>query len=356
MTLGQGGSFRLDLLRLFLVAQVVLGHYAMLAYAPFGQLDRSRPDQLFAALYRLATQFGPQAAVVFVAMSGLFLVPRLVAMASAPDQHGGLARFISGRLRRIYPTLVAAIALTALCDALSTRVPGGRDYMLHAVGYDLAGDARWQTALANLASLQPTFAKAFGSNGPLWTLGYIVQFYVIGALLAATWRKWPGAALVLVAGLMGTAAIWRPEWLIMFAAWSGCGLLAAWRCHGWLPICAALLLGTGLFVAAAALPQMPAAIVAALASPPLLVGLASAWPSDRRRGRDLPLFLREVTFPLYAFHFPLAVMAMVLLLPWRQAAPASFTFAWPVLALAVVLPVAFGWQLLLARLTRRVAA
>ncbi|MGC1271627.1 MAG: acyltransferase family protein [Croceibacterium sp.] len=355
--LGEGGSFRLDLLRLLLVAQVVLGHYAMLGYPPFGQLDLSQPDQLFAGLYRMAAQFGPQAAVVFVAMSGFFLVPRLVAIAQAAGGDGQLARFLvrflGRRLQRIYPTLVAAIALTALCDLLSTRLPGGRAVMRNTVGFDLAGDASWPTALANLLSLQPTFSPSFGSNGPLWTLGYIVQYYVVGAMLAALWRKSHWLALLCLAALSAAALVWRPEWLLLFGAWVVCGLVAHWRVRTGRGIAAVLAAGTVLFVAAGPMPPLPATIVAALASPLLLISLASPWPHDPRRRLRMPPLLREVPFPLYAFHFPLAVLALVLLLPWRAASPASFTFAWPVLALGLMLPVAFGWQWVLARISRK---
>lgn len=354
--MGEGGSFRLDLLRLFLVAQVVLGHYAMLAYPPFGQLDMGQPDQLFAALFRLGTQFGPQAAVVFVAMSGFFLVPRLAAIARAPAANSGLARFLGGRLRRIYPTLVAAILLTALSDRLSTMLPGGRALMRNAVEFDLAGDSSWQVALGNLLSLQPTFSPSFGSNGPLWTLGYIVQFYLVGAALAAAWRKSPVLAALLALALCLAAAVWRLEWLVLFAAWAGCGLLASWRCRGGLMIAGVLAVGMVLFVVAAVLPQFPAAIVAALASLPLVTALASTWPGDARRRNPMPAVLREATFPIYAFHFPLAVLALVLLLPWRAGSPVAFTYAWPVVALALMLPIALGWQVLLVRLSRKGAS
>ena len=209
-------STRLEALRLFLVAQVMLGHYAMIAFPPFPTLNLAAPADLFVALYRLVTRFGGEAAFVFVCISGFLLGPRLLASGLKRPGSDPIPQFLKARLRRIYPTLLAAIALTALCDSIALRLLDAEPLYRRAATYDAVAALNWQAALGNLLSLQPTFAGAFGSNGPLWTLGYIVQFYCAAALLATCLqhgRVLAGTALV---AMLAAGFVWHPEWSLLF--------------------------------------------------------------------------------------------------------------------------------------------
>lgn len=342
-------STRLDLLRLFLIAQVMLGHFAMIAYPTFGQLDLHRMADLFVALYRLVTRFGGEAAFVFVGISGFLLGPRLLAIGLRQSDAPTIPAFLRARLRRIYPTLVAALLLTALCDWTGVYQLGGEQFYRRVASYDAVARLTWQAALGNLLSLQPAFAGAFGSNGPLWTLGYIVEFYVIGAVLAGVMRIDKRLALVLLAGLMGLGLVWYPQWSLLLGAWLGCALMrwfparsasAGWTCLG---------LGLGSFVLSNLVSDGLDVILAALAALLWLAALQCEQLPLRLVRLPAPLArTNAASFALYAFHFPLAILLYVILAPWFDLNGLGFRLAWPMLAAVPGLALALAWQRALA--------
>ena len=59
--------------------------------------------------------------------------------------------------------------------------------------------------------------------------------------------------------------------------------------------------------------------------------------------------LNAASFPLYAFHYPLALLLYVALLPRVDADALGFRLAWPVLAFAASLAVALPFQAALER-------
>lgn len=343
-------SARVDLLRLILIAQVVLGHLAMIAFPSFGTLQLSDPADAFVAGWRLLTRFGPEAAIVFVGMSGYFLAPRLLAIGMRDAGAEPLVTFVRGRLKRIYPTLVAALLLTLACDLAGVRLLDAEPLYRRVASYDAVATLNPQVALANLLSLQPTFSPSFGSNGPLWTLGYIVQFYVVAGLLAGLmrWqRRLAGAALVLL--LAGSYAF-RPEWSMLFACWLGCGMLRWVRplpaMTGWLAIVA----GTGLMVAANLMAGQPKTLACSIAGGLLLLGMTATI--DLPRLRVLPRWmvrLNAASYPLYAFHYPLALVVFAGLAPHFDTAALSVRVAWPIVTICFIVAVSLPFQSLLDR-------
>lgn len=346
-------SGRLDLLRLLLIAQVMLGHYAMIAFPPFPALELGRPADIYVAGFRLLTRFGGEAAFVFVCISGFLLAPRLLATALGQPGAEPVSAFLFARLRRIYPTLIAAIALTALCDWIALTRLGAEPLYRTAMTYDAGAAFNWVAALGNALSLQPTFAGAFGSNGPLWTLGYIVQFYCTAALLAASLRRaWPLAAglgiAIVVAGL-----VWRPEWSLLFLCWLGCGAMRWFPAHTSIQGIVLAAAGLVLFVLANLAPDPVAVIPAGLAGAAWLGAVLAPSVGQSAASRPATLArLSEASFALYAFHFPLAMLLLASIAPHADLSGLAFRLLWPLLAAAPAIAIAIGWHAALPHLMR----
>lgn len=348
LPLSERASARIELLRLFLVGQVVLGHLAMVAYPQFSALDLSRSADLFVAGWRLVTRFGGQAAIVFICLSGYFLVPRLVEAALHADDAPPLGTFIRGRLRRVYPTLLVALALTAACDLAGIHVFGGEALYRTTFNYDAVAALDWPNALGNLFSLQPTFAGAFGSNGPLWTLGYIVQFYCAGAALAFCEQRQRGAGVALLVAVLAASALLRPEWAILFVFWLGCAAtrwIAPQRTARGLAV---LMLGIALFVLANLLPPFINQMVAGFSGVALVMACNASILTSRLD--RIPAFLQPVAaanYQLYTLHLPISMAFYALAFPYLDWRDLTVRMVWPSAALLISIAVSISIRRLL---------
>lgn len=338
-------SARLDMLRLLMVAQVAFGHYAQIGYPPIPALDLHKMSDLFVAVYRLVIRFGGQAAFVFICISGFFLVPRLIAAGLRVPEAEPIGQFLRRRLRRIYPTLVVAVVLTLVCDQIGVGWLGAEEFYRRFGAYDAVAALNWRSALGNLLSLQPNWSGAFGSNGPLWTLGYIVQFYGVGAALAALFRRSAVLALAVTGGVFLFALLTAPIWVLVFGCWLGCALIrwskppakrGAWAC---------LAGGVILFVAANRMPVPLGIVACGLASGLWLHALNGALPQGRLMRMPLLLErLNSASYALYAFHYPLAVLAFVVAAPFVDPDGLLFRVIWPMMAFLLAVVVAIPWQ------------
>ncbi len=350
---GQAASARLEALRLFLVAQVMLGHFAMIAFPPIPSLNLSILADQYVAMYRLLTRFGPEAAFVFVCISGFLLGPRLLATGLKLPGSDTILHFLISRLRRIYPTLLVAIALTALCDLLAIRFLDAEPLYRQAASYDAVAALTWSAALGNVLSLQPTLAGAFGSNGSLWTLGYIVQFYCAAALLAFCLQRSRLLAGIVLGLQLIAGFAWHPEWSLLFLCWLGCGAVR------WLPIrsriagWSLLLLGFIALVISNLLAYPSSVLVAGIAAICWLAAIqAPLFASGHGRLPAMLDRIAQASFPLYAFHFPIAMLLLALIGPVLQLDSLGFRLAWPLMAAAPALILALTWQKVLPILLR----
>ncbi|WP_336985433.1 acyltransferase family protein [Altererythrobacter aquiaggeris] len=350
--LSRAASRRLDWFKLLLVAQVALGHYAMLAYPQFPELDFGRTTDVFVAGYRLVTRFGAQAAYAFVCLSGYFLIARLILIASDRGDGHSATTFLVQRLRRIYPTLVAAIALTFVCDWSGIYALDAGALYRNFANYDAVAALNAGSALGNLASLQPTFVSAFGSNAPLWTLGYIVQFYVVGAALAAIAARSRLIAGVLAIAIMLVAVLFRPEWAMLFAGWTACGAVRYFskpaRGTGLITLVAGLLL----FVFANLLPALWSIAICIAATSLSVFGLGASFSGDQAKNYRANGWLAGVSdasYPIYAFHFPVAVLTLAALPAFIDKDSLILRMAWPMVAATPALILSLLWQRSLRR-------
>lgn len=120
-------------------------------------------------------RFGHIGVMLFFVISG-FCIHRPNALAARSAQGIDLRAFFIRRVQRIYPTLIAALTLTAIADALvRSRVP-----------YDAKlGDDSVRTLFINLLTLQNIAGRPYGSNGPLWSLSQEEHTYALYPVLFA---------------------------------------------------------------------------------------------------------------------------------------------------------------------------
>ncbi|GIE95105.1 hypothetical protein Ari01nite_25700 [Paractinoplanes rishiriensis] len=133
---------------------------------------------------------GKYGVLLFFLVSG-YVIPMSL------ERHGSLRRFWIGRLCRIYPAYLAAIALFALVCAFGwLRWPAG---------------LRQETVTGVLAhvTMLPDLLGQRGALRVFWTLAYEMTFYLIVAGLFAwrlhRWSAWWASGLALVALLLGPA-------------------------------------------------------------------------------------------------------------------------------------------------------
>ena len=148
------------------------------------------------------------------------------------------ARFYLRRLFRIYPlSIFTVVVITAL------RIPS---YFDHFVEPGVA------VLLANLFLVQNIFGK-FSVTGPLWSLPFEVQMYLMLPLFHLGVRRMTSPVLAAMAALAGGFALWYTELridrllhlpsLLEYAPWFGMGIAAyaishrprrglGWPCYG----------------------------------------------------------------------------------------------------------------------------
>lgn len=345
----------LDALRALLIAQVVLGHFAAMALPEIPELGGQ--DSVFAAFvvaYRLATRFGAQAAFVFVFLSG-FLVGGPLLAARREGRTLGFGSFARRRLARILPTLWIAVGLSAFLDTLGAFGLGAAGVYSSQRAYDFVAAMTARNFVGNLLCLEPTFVAAFGSNGPLWTLGYIVQFYLAGFLLfrLIAWRTgWPFAfaACFLIAALACGA-----EWACLFAVWCLGAAARVFPTGARFGSWPSLVVGAALFVAANRAPSL-ASIFICGASGVLVLGWARATPARLAAApRRVLSWIASFGYETYAVHYPAAFFVFAVC--FRERARDIGTFGLFLAAASLVVVVlSLTIQRIVARSSARLAA
>ena len=234
------------------------------------------------------------------------------------------ARFLLRRFIRIYPTLLAAIALTLICDHFTRTV-------LHksTLGDNTLGDtgSLW-ALLVNIVSLQGALGPPFGSNVALWSLAYEVQFYAFYPLALAV-RSRIGAAWMLVAAfglsVLGYVVLARNgigAFPTYFAAWWIGAYLADREAEAktlprWWPALPGLLIPAGCYFFSNQRPLLMFMAWSIGFAPVLawLVQSRSRWAAVRTPLHQVGQF----SYSIYAVHMPVIALANALLLAGSQS-------------------------------------
>lgn len=321
-----------DILRLFLILQVVLGHLAAISLPPVSELLRDGGRDWFLAAYRLAWRFGPQSAYLFVFLSGFMVAGSLLQRAQS-NEALPFAPFLRRRLRRLWPIAAAALILTLLIDKWALGFPGVTALYRNGYAYDMVAAINPSSFVGNLFFLQPIVVPAFGSNGPLWTLGYIAQYYVLGWCLARAWASNRVLGALAVICLLLAMAVVRPEWAVLFVGWLIGGwsrtLLISRRSQR-----LALVVGCAAFVGSSLVPPLWSAGLSILVGVLLTQGIKILPPFGA--GAKLRKSANE-SFVVYAVHYPviLAVYSVIFRADARSLSDFALLVAVSVVAVAV---------------------
>lgn len=210
----------LDGLRGLAALYVVLHHLRYLLHEGYNRGFARHPEiysTLDKALFYCLAGFrwGQEAVLFFFILSGFVIHLRY---ARALQDRPAAATFdwrdyMWRRVRRLYPPLLVALLLTLTLDSWGANQGyrlylGQTDYPF--INVTLTHDTSWTALGANLLFLMPFLWPAFGTNAPLWSLGYEWWFYVLYPALYRLGRKsiWPATVVVVV--LCG-AAMFIPE-------------------------------------------------------------------------------------------------------------------------------------------------
>lgn len=313
----------LDMLRGLASLAVVSGHVRACLFVHYGDVISS--NVAVKVVYFL-TSLGHQAVIAFFALSGY-----LVGGAALKSMIGGrwsLTDYAVARLSRLWTVVVPALALTLILDLTGVALGGaagyaGTYYPLLVSGPQLTApaDHSLATLLANLAFLQTVTAPVYGSNGPLWSLANEFWYYVVFPLAASAFlirgKVWiriiSGVSAAVIAyalpfGLMLLGLIWVAGALASAMA-SADGLRKLFA-HPSFGIVALLSVVASLAIASR-IGGLAADLLSGLAWCALLPVLAAlAVPLGSWWGRlysRVAHALSEVSFTLYATHFPIII-------------------------------------------------
>lgn len=168
-----------EFLKLFLLLEVVLGHTIAMCIPQISELSTNTIGDFFLLIFKVCFSFGRESAYLFVFLSGFFTAKAFFSLA----QPFSLYDVIKKRLLRIYPIFIISIFLTLFIDLIGMYVFEFGVYQINGLNSPVLDHFSSYLFFTNLLSLQPTFSQTFGSNGPLWTLGYLVQFFIVATLL-----------------------------------------------------------------------------------------------------------------------------------------------------------------------------
>jgi peptidoglycan/LPS O-acetylase OafA/YrhL len=165
-----------------------------------------------------------QAVDVFFVLSGF-----VIAHVCATREHD-LRRYIVSRAARIYSVALPALILTAIVDAIGITA--------NAATYD----GPYQELSAGLIIRSVFFigeqwnAHRFpGSNGPYWSLGFEVWYYIAFGAFVFWPRRWRWAATLLVLAFIGPkVALMFPVWLMGVGVYHFCNSRSLPQSAGWI--------------------------------------------------------------------------------------------------------------------------
>lgn len=347
----------LNLLRFVAAFLVVVGHVRQMFVVDYSQVAAS---PLTMAEYLLTSLASP-AVMVFFVLSGYWVGG--AALAGFRSGTFAWQNYIASRLVRLWLVLVPAIALTAIADVVGAHVWGSAAVYTDATGYDPLGGLVPTHSMSQLfgsvfflTDLHPSLTRVlpFGSNHPLWSLGYEASYYLFFPLiLEVVWRgrsipRRAAAAVVLAAAaFVGGPAVLSlfPVWLlgvaIALVAPRITVMLRGRAVLPWLQVGSA-----GLAVLLAALSRLvPLVGLAFVGVATVLVGVLATDIAASARVRSAFAHVARLgrsSYSLYATHLPLVTLLAAALVPARSQRWQPTPAAWGLVALICAAMVVFA--------------
>jgi peptidoglycan/LPS O-acetylase OafA/YrhL len=347
----------LDMLRGLAALAVVIDHMRGFLLVHYGALQA--PGFADKALY-LLTGLGHQAVIAFFALSGYLVGGKALKNMLSGSWSG--PQYMVARLARLWTVVIPALEMTLALDIVGRALGGGAGY--DGVYWNLLSsgphsgepaDNSLATFFANAFFLQTIVAPAYGTNGPLWSLANEFWYYVIFSLAASAIisRRSVYRRLVAAAGAAVLALALPSEMLLLGTIWVAGAITNHMTMFPRLrrlfanPIyltATACAVGGSILRQRSSLAATAHDIVLGGAWALLLPALA-ALPHWGGLYARLALGLSEISYTLYATHFPFLALVWFTALAPKQFAPgpASLVLATGLLALTLLYAGAIWW-------------
>ncbi|MBY6243985.1 acyltransferase [Methylosinus sp. Sm6] len=320
----------LDMLRGLCALGVVVSHVRSLLIVPYAEAQGRGLGELL--LFTIGG-LGHECVIVFFSASGYFVGGS--AFAAMRDGRFSWGAYGAARLSRLWTVLVPALILTALLDAAGAAFgpPGAYDGALAAIipsGPTPAEPANHSisTFFGNLFFLQTVATPVFGSNRALWSLSNEACYYLAFPLIAfGLLRGFGKARLAFAAAGVFVLASAPTEMALLGIPWIA-GAFAAARPTTRAPLRAIL-------VGAASVAAIAFAHASRTLASDIVLGCVVSFGL-----RELATFapigglyaraatgLSNISYTLYAVHYPLALALWFVLLAPVQSQPGPAALA-----------------------------
>lgn len=330
----------LDMLRGLCAIGVVGSHVRSLFLVPYGDVVNHGPADL--AFYTL-TGLGHECVIAFFALSG-YLVGGSTFAAMRARRFSWLDYGVA-RLSRLWTVLVPALALTALLDFIGAALAPPGTYQGALIDLVSTGPLPTEPAnhspatfIGNMLFLQTIVTPVFGSNRPLWSLANEAWYYLAFPLLAFGCLAGAHLTRLLCIGAGVLALAWLPAGVSLLGIPWVAGALAAN-----LPARPSLL--RAIAALAATLAALGYARTAHTLLGDIVLGCAIAFclrelaviDSIGGAYASVARGLSNISYTLYAVHFPLMLMLWFSLFASPQSQPGPLTFLYMAAFMAAAL-------------------
>lgn len=209
-------SAAFELVKFLMLFWIILGHTVALTLPKFSNLNLSNVDDLFTGIIKVIFGFGREFAIIFVFLSGFFTAQSISRITNSKES----VVAVCARLNRLLPFLWLGLLFTMCLDWIGSSAFDMSVYETNGMAYKVQEHYRTAIVAGNFFGLQPTVVDTLGSNGPLWTLGYLIQFYILMALIKKYIPNEQKKSLIwLTIIASATAILFGYEFMYFFAIW-----------------------------------------------------------------------------------------------------------------------------------------
>lgn len=313
----------LDLIRGLAAVCVFLGHFRAACFPPYSQLEKaSLAEKVFYGF----TAYQHEAVAIFFVLSGFFVGGSVLRQIENFD----FKRYLTFRITRLWVVLIPVLLVTLILDTLTgetfPRILAGEFRERWSLGPrpEMAFSLSLVTFFGNLGFLQTLFCPVFGTNGPLWSLAYEFWYYILFplCLYVLGFLKARTSLRLIAAVFCGTVLLIIPQAMqIGFLCWLMGVVVFVLSRKVRFQSMAALAVALGIFAFGMVglkgewlkSGPVPAYFLAALFFAPLCLFLAKETPlSQVLAGGGIAKILSEISYTLYALHFPVLMLMMAL--------------------------------------------
>lgn len=336
----------INALRAGAALMVVVSHARILLLADFDDVAHTPIQSLLYAV----TALGHEAVVVFFILSGYWVGGSAMRKIRRSDFEW--RSYLIDRVARLWIVLIPALVVTLILDMIGEPLFG--------VPPVRVGDSSPLAFIGNMFFLGGVRVDTFGTNSPLWSLGFEFWMYILGPLLMLIFTPWNKRSFIYVVGVIAVAVMVGVPVFTYLPLWMAGVLVARLQLHldGYASRISstsmsgirvvALVATFAVAIAGRTVLSMPAWLTDFMVAVPATILIASLAARVRhQRPKRGPQFrfagLAHSSYSLYAIHMPILAMLVPLMGTVAPAPWPSDGLHWVYLLLAVALVVVLGW-------------